>query len=96
MIALLSTDELASYETMILPPKFAGGPDPSCHTCEGFRPEPQRSGNLQVVPEIHLPSPGMDVDIAYFYNAVATNNGRFGYGRQLSTNLTPQASGSTL
>jgi len=66
----------------------------SCSGCEAYRPVPQRSGNLQVDPEIHLPSPGMDVDIAYYYNAAATNNGPFGYGRQLSTNLTAQASGS--
>ena len=51
-------------------------------------------GNLQVDPEIHLPAPGMDVDIAYFYNTTSTQNGPFGYGRTLSPNLTAQASGS--
>jgi hypothetical protein len=95
VIALMSNEELANYPVAILAPEHgAGGNDPSCPRCDGYRPEPQRSGNLQVDPEIHLPSPGMDIDIAYFYNAVATNSGPFGYGRQLSTNLTAQASGS--
>ena len=65
-----------------------------CEQCAAHRPAPQPDGNLQVDPEIHLPSPGIDVDIAYYYNAVSTNNGPFGYGRQLSLNLTAQASGS--
>lgn len=93
MIALLSQDELANYPVAILPPEHSGGGG-NCARCEGYRPDPQRSGNLQVDPEIHLPSPGIDVDIAYFYNGVATNSGPFGYARTLSTNLTAQASGS--
>ena len=94
MIALMSEEELAQYGPVILPADMASVRDPGCHNCEGYRPEPQRSGNLQVDPEIHLPSPGMDVDISYYYNAAATNNGPFGYGRQLSTNLTAQANGT--
>src|SRR5262249_6964513 len=43
-----------------------------------------------------LPSPGMDVDIAYFYNANSAYNGPFGYGRTINTNLTAQASGNPL
>jgi hypothetical protein len=44
---------------------------------------------VQVEPEIHLPSVGMDVDIAYFYNSstlVGTPliNGAYGYMRTLS------------
>ena len=66
----------------------------SCHRCEAYRPDPQLSGNLRVDPEIHLPSPGMDVDIAYYYNANSSANGVYGYGRTLSTNLTAIASGS--
>jgi len=63
-----------------------------CSYCSDFKPEPLRSGNLQVDPEIHLLSPDIDVDIADYYNAVSTNNGPFGYGRQLSLNLTAQSS----
>ena len=101
MIAIMSQEELAQYPVLILPEERGGSGGESSHTgrqaclrCEALRPDPQRSGNLQVDPEIHLPSPGIDVDVAYYYNAVATNNGPFGYGRQLSTNLTAQASGS--
>src|SRR3979411_663525 len=68
----------------------SGGP--GCGTCAAFRPEPGVDGNLQVDPEIHLPSPGMDVDIAYFYNANSQYSGPFGYGRTISPNLTAQAS----
>src|SRR3954453_10779283 len=91
----MSKEELAQYPVLILPPESGGSTqDGSCLRCEGFRPEPQRSGNLQVDPEIHLPSPGMDVDISYFYNAAATNSGPFGYARNLSACPTAQASGS--
>ena len=65
-----------------------------CLRCEAFQPAPQSDGSLLVDPEIHLPSPGMDVDVAYFYNSTSTLNGPFGYRRTLSTNLTAQASGS--
>jgi len=66
-------------------------PSASCPRCEGLRPAPRLDGNLRVDPEIHLPAPGMDVDIAYFYNANTGYNGPFGYARTLSTNLFLQA-----
>jgi hypothetical protein len=98
MIQLMSQEELARYPVAVFPPPAILPPEPErergCSGCEGFRPEPQRSGNLQVDPEIRLPSVGMPVEIGYYYNAAATNNGPFGYGRQLSTNLTAQAKGA--
>src|SRR6266550_3312859 len=87
MIALLSKEELAQYPVAILPQESGGsGGDASCPTCEGYRPEPQRSGNLQVDPEIHLPSPGMDVDIAYREDAVG-NRHTFAYASGLLSTL---------
>src|SRR5579862_4053059 len=71
-----------------------GAQSDGCNRCAVYRPTPQLDGNLQVDPEIHLPSPGMDVDIAYYYNASDPTNGAFGYGRTLSHNLLAQASGS--
>src|SRR5665213_2838679 len=68
-----------------------GGPS-SCGPCLAHRPEPDLLGNLSVDPEINLPSPGMLVDISYFYNSNSPYAGPFGYGRTLSTNLTAQAS----
>ena len=94
MIDLLSEQELSGIPILVLPPAQGGSDASSCPRCEAFRPDPQASGNLQVDPEIHLPSPGMDVDFAYYYNAVSANNGPFGYGRTASQNLTAQASGS--
>lgn len=95
MLDLLSTEELAGIPTLVLPLDESGSREtPACQRCEAFRPDPQISGNLQVDPEIHLPSPGMDVDIAYYYNATSRVNGPFGYGRTASPNLTAQASGS--
>ena len=95
MLDLLSTEELANIPTLVLPLQESTTPGAtSCPRCEAFRPDPQVSGNLQVDPEIHLPSPGMDVDLAYYYNATSTANGPFGYSRTLSANLTAQASGS--
>lgn len=67
---------------------------PRCGSCAVYRPGPQPDGNLQVDPEIHLPSPGMNVDIAYYYNSNTDYNGAFGYGRTISTNLLAQASGT--
>ena len=96
MIRLLDTDNLA-LPSLALPGASSPLPPASCllPTCDlAFRPDPKLSGELVVDPEIHLPSPGMDVDIGYFYNASATNNGPFGYARTLSTNQTAQASGS--
>lgn len=59
-----------------------------------FRPDPQTDGNLQVDPEIRLPSPGMDVEVAYYYNSNSIYNGPFGYGRTINVNLFAQASGT--
>jgi RHS repeat-associated protein len=88
--------EALGYPTLILPDEGqpTGSSGRSCSGCLQYRPEPQLSGNLQIDPEIHLPSPGMDVDISYYYNAVSSYNGPFGYGRTLSHNLLAQASGS--
>ena len=55
-------------------PRWAQGRPAACHRCEAFRPEPQLSGNLQVDPDIHLPLPGMDVDVAFYYNSAAAAN----------------------
>ena len=87
----------------IMPSTAPAGETPvaGCTSCgtnassgaEAYRPNPQRSGNLQVDPEIHLPAV-MDVDIAYFYNASSLSNGPFGFGRTISPNLSAIASGS--
>jgi len=74
----------------------AGGTQASCQHCEAFRPAPQVSGNLQIDPEIHLPSPGMDVDVAYYYNSATPSSTPYGYGRTLSPYMLAQASGSPL
>jgi YD repeat-containing protein len=95
MLELLSTEELANIPTLVLPLDESGAAKATaCHRCEAYRPDPQASGNLQVDPEIHLPSVGMDLDIAYYYNATSAVNGPFGYSRTASPNLTAQASGS--
>ncbi len=60
-----------------------------------FRTDPQLDGNLHVDPEIHLPSPGMDVDIAYYYNANSSYNTFYGYGRTINVNLSLVASGTS-
>ena len=60
----------------------------------GVRTGPEADGNLRVDPEIRLPSPGMDVDIAYYYNSNSSYNGPFGCGRSLSVSPVAQASGS--
>ncbi len=59
-----------------------------------FRPDPQLDGNLRVDPEIHLPSPGMDVDISYYHNGISFYNGPFGYKRTINLNMRSMASGS--
>jgi len=83
MIRILSNEEMSPFETISLQ---TGTLDLA------FRPQPQATGNLQVDPEIQLPSPGMDVNIASYYNAVSTNNSPFGYGWTSSVFLTAQAS----
>jgi len=69
-------------------------PPAPCSRCEAFKPEPTPDGNLRVDPDIHLPSVGMDVDIASFYNANSNYNGPYGYGRTISPNQLCQASGT--
>ena len=93
MIRLMDPSMVAQLPTIDLP-TTTGQADTSCQRCEAFRPAPDPTGSLAVDPEIHLPSPGMDVDIAYFYNANSQANGPFGYSRTLSTNLTALISGS--
>ncbi len=78
--------------TLVLPSGF--GEAPACRRCVEFSPGPRLDGTLLVDPEIHLPSPGMDVDIAYFYNGNSTYNGPYGYGRTMSPNLLAVASGT--
>src|SRR5258708_26381877 len=102
MINLMSEEELALLPVVILPTgKRDQGSgireerhEVGCHRCEAFRPEPQLSGNLSVDPEIMLPSPGLPVQIAMYYNGASAVNGPFGAGRTISPNLTAQASGS--
>jgi RHS repeat-associated protein len=60
-------------------------------TGEQFRPSPRGDGSLIVDPEIHLPSPGMDVDISYFFNSNSPFDSPFGYGRTISLNLSARS-----
>ena len=54
-----------------------------------FRPSPDLvTGNLQVDPEIFLPTRGPAIHIQSFYNSQSTYNDAFGYGRTISVNLT--------
>ena len=54
-----------------------------------FRPSPDIvTGNLQVDPEIFLPTRGPAIHIQSFYNGLSTSNNEFGYGRTISMNLT--------
>src|SRR3984957_391097 len=96
MLNIMSAEEMAKIPMYIMPEEKGShtGRDGGCSGCEAYRPEPQRSGNLQVDPEIYLPSPGMDVIIGAYYNASSTVNGPFGLGRTISPNMTAQASGS--
>jgi len=97
MIVLMSAEEMANIPTLVLPPDAdktapaSGGT--SCSEgggrCVAFRPDPQASGNLQVDPDILLPSPGMAVDIALYYNSNTWRtapfaNGPYGYCRSMS------------
>jgi YD repeat-containing protein len=65
-----------------------------CARCAAHAPAPQLDGNLRVDPDIHLPAPGMDVDLSFYYNGNSPYNGPYGYGRTISYNLLAQASGS--
>ncbi len=101
MISLLNTEGLP-YETLALPGGLTpagtdGGSGLGSATDErvlAYRPDPQADGNLQVDPEISLPSPGMDVEIAHYYNSNTDYNGPLGYGRTANVNLFVQASGT--
>jgi hypothetical protein len=67
---------------------------PSLVDHEAHRPGPQPDGRLVVDPEIRLPSPGMSLNIGYYYDNVSGYDGPFGHGRSISHNLLVQASGS--
>jgi hypothetical protein len=73
MIALLP--ESVRYPLVSLP-ETVPSDAPSCASCEAYRPLPQPDGNLPVDPEIYLRSPGIDVDVDYFYNALETGTER--------------------
>src|SRR5437764_14583093 len=95
MINVLSEEEMAAIPRFDAPDILsASNSDRSCVRCEAFRPDPQRSGNLSVDPDIHLPSVGMNVDIAWVYNASSAVTMPFGYGRTLTQNMTAIGSGS--
>src|SRR5579872_3706239 len=99
MLRILDPGALGSGRLVTdLPPAGQAGelpvPAPACVRCAAHAPDPQLDGNLQVDPEIHLPSPGMDLDIALYYNASSNANTAFGFGRTISHNLLAQASGS--
>src|SRR5512143_155012 len=92
MIEILNV-EAAGIPTLVLPDGLDSQTESSgsgsCHHCASYRPDPQLSGNLQVDPDIHLPSVGLDVDIAFYYNSNAWNgapftNAAFGYQRTIS------------
>lgn len=65
-----------------------------------YRPAPQVNGNLQIDPEIVLPSPGMDLRITLYYNSGVPNPwasaSPVGPYRTISPNLLAVASGSPL
>src|SRR5579862_9176172 len=87
---------------VILPPSSSGakGGCSSGGRCDAFRPDPQLSGNLQVDPDILLSSPGMDVDIAMYYNSGTIPGspfitGPYGYCRTMSPCANAQMQSST-
>ncbi|MBV9470721.1 MAG: hypothetical protein JOZ57_15890, partial [Abitibacteriaceae bacterium] len=92
MLSLLDI-ERSTYQTVALPDALDNTSQP-CDRCKAFRVDPQLDGNLQVDPEIFLPSPGLNVDIGYYYNSNTQYNGPFGYGRTITPNLLAQANGS--
>jgi YD repeat-containing protein len=81
----------AGIETLDLAKYPGHDPAKNCSSCAVWRPGPQLDGNLQVDPEIVLPSPGMNVEVGYFYNSNTNYNGPFGYGRTITPNLTAVA-----
>src|SRR5438876_7653821 len=87
MIALMDRGKWEQLPVAKLPTGEGRQPDASCPRCEAFRPEPGLDGSLRVDPEIHLPSPGMDVDIAYYHNSDTDYNGPYGLARTISPNL---------
>ena len=99
MLSLLNVEQ-SGYGTLKLDLPVPGGVAPPqdaapCRTCAAYRTAPELDGNLRVDPEIVLPSPGLDVEIAYYSNANQPYNGPFGYGRTLSTSLIAQAEAVT-
>ena len=93
MVKVLDVERLG-IPVVALPGAGGEMPRGSCAACETYRPDPRPDGSLLVDPEIRLPSPGMDVDVAYYYDSRSVANGPFGYGRTINLNLTAQASGS--
>ena len=98
-IPAFDVSRLSSFQVVPAPdaPGLSGDANRGCSGCAAYRPEPQRSGNLQIDPEVSLVSPGFGndrLDIAQYYNASASNNGPFGYGRSLAPFATAQASGA--
>jgi len=66
MQRILSESEYLSIPVVELAPRPVTSSNDSeskrrCAPCAAYRPDPQMSGNLQVDPDILLPSPGMPV-----------------------------------
>jgi YD repeat-containing protein len=90
MLRIVDLDELKVY------PLSSDSSGERCSKCDAHRPAPELDGSLLVDPEIKLSSPGMNIDIEYYYNSNSSYNGPYGYQRTMSTNLLAQASGSPL
>lgn len=75
-------------EALVIEPSGSIVPsdEDACPSCAAHHPGPQSAGNLQVDPEIRLPSPGMDVSVSYFYNSGDPTASPYGYGRTISCN----------
>ena len=79
----------------LLPP--VGASDDGSPQCAAYRPAPAPNGSLQVDPDIYLPSPGLGVLIAQYFNSNAVSPAYpYGLGRTISPNMTAHASGSPL
>ena len=107
MINILPVEEWAHLPVVVVPGTESadhfGSACTSDGRCAAYCPDPQPSGNLQVDPDILLPSPGMDVQIALYYNsatwpAAPFANGPYGAGRTMSpsSNATIYNSGNSV
>ena len=88
MLNIVDPEALGS-KLYVLPNERGGSNSGGCKGCEAYRPEPQLNGALSADPDIELLSPGMNVDIALYYNssterAAPIVNGPVGYCRNLS------------